>query len=764
MWVRDAVRVRFALAFVACAFAVQAQEATPSVPVRTDIPAKDEIRISGLPSHTQDMEGSTFHGRGGITIETAEMLLKADEIDYDQDTDKAEARGHVYYVSFERHEILEADRVDYNLADQTGTFYNVKGQAPAKIESRPGVLTTLNPYSFTCAWAEREQDRYICHNGTATNCKMPNPWWVIRGPKFDIIPDDRAISRNAWFWLKGIPVFYSPYFYRSLKRMPRRSGFLLPNIGNSSRYGKILGLGYYWAISRSMDAMYRFQWFSDRGLAHHIDWRGKPTQKSDFDFIFYGVNDLYGAPGTDPPVKQGGYQMTFTGRVDLGKDWTSRAEINYLSSFVFRQTFTQSFFEAIYSQVNSVAYVNKNWSTFSFAGVYQQNEDFPTNVDSDKISIRKLPSVEFGSRDREISNVALPLWVSFDSSFGLLRRTEPAFQTRQFMPRVDFAPRITTSFHWKDVYLTPYAGVRFTDYASSFNQSPEYNPGFMVTGENFFRNSQEYGAHLELPAIGRVFKGKGWFGPQLKHVIETHADYQVVHGINNFLDIIRFDERDILTNTNQLSIGVTNRFYRKDKNGNINEFLTWDLTQQRYFDPTFGNSIVDGQRNMIEASAELTGFAFIDQPRNYSPLASFLKFNPIWTLNVEWRTDYDPLQHRFLDSTVQMNAHIQKVDIWLAHNQVDLPWVKANQVSGRIGIGQDNRRGWSVAFQGNYDYRVHTLQYAFTQVSYNTDCCGFAAQYRRFNFGTRQENQWRVAFAVANVGTFGTLKRQERIF
>jgi len=90
--------------------------------------------------------------------------------------------------------------------------------------------------------------------------------------------------------------------------------------------------------------------------------------------------------------------------------------------------------------------------------------------------------------------------------------------------------------------------------------------------------------------------------------------------------------------------------------------------------------------------------------------------------------------------------------------------LRAEKPNGRVGIGQDNRRGWSVAFQGNYDYLVHTLQYAFTQVSYNTDCCGFAAQYRRFNFGTRQENQWRVAFAVANVGTFGTLKRQERIF
>jgi LPS-assembly protein len=56
------------------------------------------------------------------------------------------------------------------------------------------------------------------------------------------------------------------------------------------------------------------------------------------------------------------------------------------------------------------------------------------------------------------------------------------------------------------------------------------------------------------------------------------------------------------------------------------------------------------------------------------------------------------------------------------------------------------------------------MQYSQTQVTYNTDCCGFSVQYRRFNLGVRDESQFRVSFAVANIGTFGTLKRQERIF
>jgi LPS-assembly protein len=88
----------------------------------------------------------------------------------------------------------------------------------------------------------------------------------------------------------------------------------------------------------------------------------------------------------------------------------------------------------------------------------------------------------------------------------------------------------------------------------------------------------------------------------------------------------------------------------------------------------------------------------------------------------------------------------------------------ANQFMGLLGWGRQDLRGWSAGFQAVYDFRTSVMQFATTQVSYNSDCCGLSVQYRRFGFGTRNENQFRVAFAVSNIGSFGTLRRQERIF
>jgi LPS-assembly protein len=53
----------------------------------------------------------------------------------------------------------------------------------------------------------------------------------------------------------------------------------------------------------------------------------------------------------------------------------------------------------------------------------------------------------------------------------------------------------------------------------------------------------------------------------------------------------------------------------------------------------------------------------------------------------------------------------------------------------------------------------------YVQVSYNGGCCGLSVEYGRFNLATvRSENQFRVGLILANIGTFGNLRRQEKIF
>jgi len=709
-------------------------------------------------------------------IETAEMRVQADEIDYDQETGYTEARGHVLFEHFEWGERLEADRVEYVIGEETGKFYRVKGTTPAQLGARPGVLTSTSPFSFQAAWAERIKNRYVLHDGLLTNCKLPRPWWSLRSSRIDIIPGDRALGYRAVMRLRFVPIFYAPVLYKSLEERPRRSGFLTPNIGNSSRRGLMLGAGYYWAIHRSYDATYRLQYFTQRGPAHHFEFRAKPAREWDGSFLVYGVNDRGLKLASGERIKQGGALIAGDLKGRLPKGFRVFGDVNYLSNFQFRQAFTESFTEAVFSEVHSIGFATKSWSSYSLHFVAQRNENFQSTAEGDKILIRKLPQAEFRSIDRELSRRILPLWFSVEASGGLVRRTQPLFQTRNVMDRVDFAPRVTTALRWRDFHLLPSFGIRETHYGE------RQTPAGRVVGANLTRHARDFQLEFTPPSLERVFAGPKWLGEKVKHVIEPRFNYRYVTGVADFTEMIRFDETELLSNTNEASISLVNRLYAK-KGGVVHEALTWELWHKRYFDPTFGGAVVAGRRNVVQSSAEMTGYAFLDAPRRYSPVVSALRLNPVPGIGVEWRTDYDPLRREIVNGTLTADVRIREYATSFGYSRVACvpqgslsqqvscqdPAVKklsppSNQLRSAFGYGHENKRGWIAGFNSVYDFRTGVMQFAATQVTYNTDCCGFSVQYRRFGFGTRNENQFRVALSIANIGNFGTLKKTERMF
>lgn len=731
---------------------------------RPNAPAQGDVFVNAV---TEETDGSLRHLRGHVRLEMTDKKLEADEVDYDEETGEANFRGNVRYENFLDGTKLECDHGNYNVNTETGFFYDLRGTSVPKIVSRPGLLTTSNPFYFEGLWAERTEDRYIVHEGFVTDCRVPKPWWRLTGPKFDIMPGQRAIAYKAVFHVRRIPLFYLPAYYKSLKRLPRQSGLLEPSFGRSTLFGEFFGLGAYWAINRSSDLLYRGVYYSLRGLASTVDFRAKLKPGTDIGFYLFGVNDKGIPQGNGQVLKEGGYQFTLNGRSDLGDGWQAIGQINYLSSFLFRQTFSQSFHDAIFSESHSVGFLTKHWDTFGFYVVGDRDEEFQSVTPGDTIVIKKLPEVEFLSRDRQILGGVLPLWFSFDSSAGFLDRTEPDFQTSRFVPRLDVYPHLTSTFHFLGMTLTPSVSLRETSYGGSL-ASTEVNgqPALQANGQNVVRNAHEVAIELMLPALQHIYKSPKWLGGEkVKHVIEARAEYQYVGGIDNFNRIIRFDETDLMSDTNQVTLHLTNRLFVKNKDGNVNEVLSWDLAQSRYFDPTFGGAAIAGQRNVIQATEDLDGFAFLNGPRNYSPIVSALRFQQ--QIGFEWRVDYDPLLHHISTTVFSVDYRFSKYFLSVGQSEVRTdPAVapNSNQLRGLFGIGNQSRKGWNAGISLYYDYMRGILEFATTQLTYNTDCCGISVEYRRFNFGTRDDSEYRIAFAISNVGTFGNLRRQDRVF
>ncbi len=766
----------------------------PKMPDRKTLTVNEWAVIAGngLVSNTE------HHWRGGVEMQDSTMFVKADEADWDEETHMLQARGHVYYHDYDKNEQIWCDEMDYNTDTQHGYFYDVSGETMPKAVVRKGVLSGNSPFHFEGLWAERIGTRYLVYYGWITDCKFPDPWWRLKGKKFDIIPQNRAIAYHSTYFIRKIPIFFFPLpFYRPLGREPRKSGFLLPNIVPRSQRGVMVGLGYYWAINRSYDLTYRFQDFNSNALRHNVDLRGKPTARSDFNFILYGVNDLGGDPNSGNkaqgilPQKYSGLNIYFTGRADLGDGWTAAGQVNYVTSFRFRQEWSESFNEAIGSEMHSDAFLNKNFGTYNFNIVASRIENFQTteiqttnangsySYQRNAVLLHKLPEADFNSRDHSIWK-NLPIWFSFDSSAGLLYRLSPVFEgntlvnnfeTNQFTTRLRFNPHLSAALHWLGIAFTPTLGLDEAYYGESQTITPNltYNTNFyQAANADIVRSAREFSLDIVFPTIERVFNKKTFLGDKLKHVIEPRVTYKYVTGIGSDFDrIVRFDENDLLTNTNEVTLSLTNRLYAKRGN-DVVEIFTWELMQKRYFDPTFGGALITGQRNVFDATADVTAYSFLDGPRTYSPIASVLRTNPVGGATLSWLADYDPRYHRIVDSTVEVGYrwkgkyYVNAGDNFINSNPLLTPY--ADQWRFTVGFGDPQHRGWNAATTVAYDVVENYLQYMVAQVTYNTDCCGLSFEYRRFHAGLRDESQYYISFAIANVGAFGTLKKQDRLF
>ena len=81
---------------------------------KDDTPSETDILLNAV-TQTQDSQGEWKYLIGAAKIRTSEMTITADEIDFNQDTAWAYARGHVHLVHYATGDVLNADHGEYNL-------------------------------------------------------------------------------------------------------------------------------------------------------------------------------------------------------------------------------------------------------------------------------------------------------------------------------------------------------------------------------------------------------------------------------------------------------------------------------------------------------------------------------------------------------------------------------------------------------------------------------------------------------------------------
>src|SRR5262249_39608812 len=136
--------------------------------------------------------------------------------------------------------------------------------------------------------------------------------------------------------------------------------------------------------------------------------------------------------------------------------------------------------------------------------------------------------------------------------------------TDNLVGRFDIFPRVAMPFHLKGWDFRPEIALRDTYYTQ--DQIPN-GTGLGIPGTaGINRKSFEGSFEIVPPSLSKIF-AKPILGHKVKHVIEPRLTYNYASGVSNFAEIIRFDSRDILSDTQEIEYGVVNRFYAKRAGG-----------------------------------------------------------------------------------------------------------------------------------------------------------------------------------------------------
>jgi LPS-assembly protein len=778
-----------ALLFVTVLFFAPANQKAGVVLAQQIRPPSGKEAIAELEAKTQSRKGDVTTADGDVDIRYSDTRLRADHVEYNDKTQEAVATGHVQLDYGSEH--IEANEAHYNVSTGHGLFRKVHGTFMIKRQPNDAVLLTENPLYFEARTVERfAGDLYLVHRAWITICDPSHPKWQFYAPDARIHVDHTVALVNANFRLFRVPLIWLPYATAPAGRKVRQSGFLIPDIGQSSRKGFILGDAFYLAPFSWMDTTFGAQFMSRRGVLERGSFRAKPFENTSLEYTYFGVDDrgLRNPDGTRSP--QGGEQQGLELQSLLPHGWRFVTDYNQLSSLTFRLAFADTFGEAVNSEVRSAIFFTNNFRGFSlnFAGLNDKSfltlpvaatSTTPT-IPATSVTLRNVPEARFGSVEQSPWR-RVPLYFSFDSFVGAVHRSDMQIDTPLSVSREEIAPRITVPLHFGPwLGVTASGAYRGTRYADSLDSTG------MVSSASIVRNTEEFTLELRPPTLERILErrstSKDRARRRYKHTIEPAITYRYVTGVNHFSDFIRFDTDATLTNTNEVEYGFTQRIFREDGDDQPQQLISWRFVQKHYFDPTFGAAIVNGQRNVFQALDSLSPFAFAFGPRNWSPIVSDFKITPGGRYDLEQILQYDPqIQRMITVGTMLKVKPYREFFATLAHFRLDdnpvlselppqtqLPLFQqplSNQIRALAGYGNETRKGFNFTGGVGYDFTNKTLQSQVVQVSYNGSCCGLAVEYRRINLGqVRTENQFRVAFIVANIGTFGNLRHKEKIF
>ena len=295
----------------------------------------------------------------------AQMLVNANEVDYDYTNHRVAAVGNVqiYYNGA----TIEADRVVYDQKTK-----RLRAEGNARLTEADGKVTfgqvidltddyrdgfvdslrveTVDDTRIAAARSNRSSGNFtVFENGVYTACKpcaddpKKPPLWQVKAARIIHNQAERMMYfEDARIEFFGVPLAYMPYLATPDPTVKRKSGVLMPIFSNSTVYGYAVEIPYYFALAPNYDLTISPRFTSKQGPLLQGEFRHR-LESGQYTIRAAGIwqadKDYFGGTNPTPGFRDTRYSLESTGKFNLTSNWTWGWDALLISDATFFQDY-----------------------------------------------------------------------------------------------------------------------------------------------------------------------------------------------------------------------------------------------------------------------------------------------------------------------------------------------------------------------------------------------------------------------------------------
>jgi LPS-assembly protein len=226
---------------------------------------------------TYDAGKHVYTARGRVEMRQGDRRLKADEVEVNDQTKVAWAKGHVVLVLEE--DIFTGSEGQFNLATRCGEMQDAR------------LFLKKNHFHVESPLMRKTGDHtYFAEQALVTTCDADHPVWKFATRKLSVVVEGYATSRDATFRLAGVPVLYLPWSVLPVGT-ERQSGFLVPSYGQHRAGGTVVEQPFYWAINNFSDLTFFQTYLTNRGYMQGGEYRRQGYNEAAINLRGFYIGD-----------------------------------------------------------------------------------------------------------------------------------------------------------------------------------------------------------------------------------------------------------------------------------------------------------------------------------------------------------------------------------------------------------------------------------------------------------------------------------------